>query len=97
MSSRPAESRTTERGIVIRATAIVRTNSIPSSAPSAASGVPATCDALRDAEHMALLRELEKTHWNISRTARALGISRNTLYRKIHRHRIKLSAVDLGR
>jgi sigma-54 dependent transcriptional regulator, acetoin dehydrogenase operon transcriptional activator AcoR len=64
---------------------------------SIASGVPATGDALRDAEHMALLRELEKTHWNISRTARALGISRNTLYRKIHRHRIKLDAVDLGR
>jgi sigma-54 dependent transcriptional regulator, acetoin dehydrogenase operon transcriptional activator AcoR len=64
---------------------------------SIASGVPATGDALGDAEHMALLRELEKTHWNISRTARALGISRNTLYRKIHRHGIKLGAVDLGR
>jgi transcriptional regulator of acetoin/glycerol metabolism len=54
-------------------------------------------DALRDAEHAALLRELEKTHWNISRTARALGISRNTLYRKIHKHGIELAAVDIGR
>ncbi len=54
-------------------------------------------DALRDAEHGALLRELEKTHWNISRTARALGISRNTLYRKIHKHGIELAAVDIGR
>ena len=38
----------------------------------------------------ALLRELERMHWNISRTAQALGISRNTLYRKIHKHNIVL-------
>ena len=46
--------------------------------------------ALLDAERSALLRELERMHWNISRTADALGISRNTLYRKIHKHRIVL-------
>ncbi len=46
--------------------------------------------ALREAECAALLRELEKMRWNISRTAQALGISRNTLYRKIHKHRIVL-------
>ncbi|HXA35566.1 MAG TPA: sigma-54-dependent Fis family transcriptional regulator [Steroidobacteraceae bacterium] len=46
--------------------------------------------ALRDAECGALLRELERMHWNISRTAQALGISRNTLYRKIHKHNIVL-------
>jgi transcriptional regulator of acetoin/glycerol metabolism len=63
----------------------------------AAGDAAGPCHALRDAEHAALLRELEKTHWNISRTARALGISRNTLYRKIHKHGIELSAVDLGR
>jgi sigma-54 dependent transcriptional regulator, acetoin dehydrogenase operon transcriptional activator AcoR len=47
-------------------------------------------DALLDAERSALLRELERMHWNISRTADALGISRNTLYRKIHKHSIVL-------
>jgi sigma-54 dependent transcriptional regulator, acetoin dehydrogenase operon transcriptional activator AcoR len=46
--------------------------------------------ALREAECAALLRELERMHWNISRTAQALGISRNTLYRKIHKHNIVL-------
>jgi transcriptional regulator of acetoin/glycerol metabolism len=46
--------------------------------------------ALREAECAALLRELERMRWNISRTAEALGISRNTLYRKIHKHRIFL-------
>jgi sigma-54 dependent transcriptional regulator, acetoin dehydrogenase operon transcriptional activator AcoR len=46
--------------------------------------------ALREAECAALLRELERMRWNISRTAQTLGISRNTLYRKIHKHRIML-------
>ena len=43
-----------------------------------------------EAECAALLRELERMRWNISRTAQTLGISRNTLYRKIHKHRILL-------
>ena len=59
------------------------------SAPApAAESLPSA--ALRDAECAALLRELERMRWNISRTADALGISRNTLYRKIHKHRILL-------
>jgi transcriptional regulator of acetoin/glycerol metabolism len=57
-------------------------------AAAAASSLPSA--ALRDAECAALLRELERMRWNISRTAQALGISRNTLYRKIHKHRIVL-------
>ncbi|HZX91936.1 MAG TPA: helix-turn-helix domain-containing protein, partial [Rudaea sp.] len=46
--------------------------------------------ALRQAECDVLLRELERFTWNISRTAQALGMSRNTLYRKIHKHGIVL-------
>ena len=58
-------------------------------APAApAEGLPSA--ALREAECAALLRELERMRWNISRTAQTLGISRNTLYRKIHKHRIML-------
>jgi transcriptional regulator of acetoin/glycerol metabolism len=68
------------------------------SAPASAVGQPEAAAtamnlpsaALRDAECAALLRELERMHWNISRTAQALGISRNTLYRKIHKHNIVL-------
>ena len=51
-----------------------------------AAGEPSA--ALREAECAALRRELERRHWNISRTASALGISRNTLYRKMHKHGI---------
>jgi sigma-54 dependent transcriptional regulator, acetoin dehydrogenase operon transcriptional activator AcoR len=63
------------------------TRSAVAAAPAAAN-LPGT--ALREAECAALVRELERMHWNISRTAQALGVSRNTLYRKIHKHRIVL-------
>ncbi|MCU4159813.1 sigma-54-dependent Fis family transcriptional regulator [Acidiphilium sp. AL] len=33
-----------------------------------------------------ILAELERQHWRIAGTASALGISRNTLYRKLHRY-----------
>jgi transcriptional regulator of acetoin/glycerol metabolism len=58
--------------------------------PAAAAAESLPSAALREAECAALLRELERMRWNISRTADALGISRNTLYRKIHKHRILL-------
>jgi transcriptional regulator of acetoin/glycerol metabolism len=71
----------------------MRTISPPSAAGNAeasAATMNLPSAALRDAECAALLRELERMHWNISRTAQALGISRNTLYRKIHKHNIVL-------
>ena len=46
MSSRPADRRTMARGMVMRATAIVRTNSKGSRAAVPASGVPSTCTRL---------------------------------------------------
>jgi transcriptional regulator of acetoin/glycerol metabolism len=58
------------------------TGSIISSKESAA--------PLQSAERDALLRELERLHWNISRAANALGVSRNTLYRKMRKHDIDL-------
>jgi transcriptional regulator of acetoin/glycerol metabolism len=41
---------------------------------------------LADAEREALVAALAAQHWQVSRTAQALGISRNTLYRKMRRH-----------
>ena len=61
---------------------------LPRRPPHRPKGAPSA--ALREAECAALLRELERMRWNISRTAQTLGISRNTLYRKIHKHRILL-------
>ncbi len=42
--------------------------------------------ALDSAERSVLQQQLERHHWNVSRTADALGISRNTLYRKLRKH-----------
>jgi transcriptional regulator of acetoin/glycerol metabolism len=45
---------------------------------------------LQSAERKALLQALAQQGGNITRTARALGVSRNTLYRKIHKHCISV-------
>ena len=51
-------------------------------------------NALGRAERAALLRELEREHGNISHVARNLGVSRNAVYRKMHRLRIAWPAKD---
>src|SRR5437016_4237318 len=53
-------------------------------------------NALGRAEREALLRELDPEHGNISHVARKLGVGRNTLYRKMHRLRIKRPAKKNG-
>ncbi len=44
------------------------------------------------AERDRLLQELKRRHWNATATAAALGISRNTLYRKLRKHGVRVSA-----
>ncbi|MGC5701797.1 sigma-54-dependent Fis family transcriptional regulator [Pseudomonas sp. NFXW11] len=43
---------------------------------------------LEDAERLALLAALEQQRWHMTHTAEQLGISRNTLYRKLRKHAI---------
>ncbi|MDF3935264.1 sigma-54-dependent Fis family transcriptional regulator, partial [Pseudomonas citronellolis] len=52
----------------------------------------APVDSLQDAERGALLAVLEAQRWHMSRSAQQLGISRNTLYRKLRRHGLSRSA-----
>ncbi|WP_085632387.1 sigma-54-dependent Fis family transcriptional regulator [Pseudomonas sp. R16(2017)] len=47
---------------------------------------------LDDAERVALLSALEQTRWHMTHAAQQLGISRNTLYRKMRKHGIARSA-----
>jgi len=49
----------------------------------------ASLNTLESAERRALLQELQRHEWNLSGVARELGISRNTLYRKLQRLNIK--------
>jgi transcriptional regulator of acetoin/glycerol metabolism len=48
-------------------------------------------DSIEQAEHGALRQLLESHHWHISNTAKALGIGRNTLYRRMARLGIERS------
>jgi PAS domain S-box-containing protein len=68
-------------------TAIAINTDVRVSNPSSPCPIP---PPLHAAERETLLRELERMHWNISRTAAALGLSRNTLYRKMRKHTIAL-------
>jgi transcriptional regulator of acetoin/glycerol metabolism len=60
----------------------------PGIAHPAPAGPPA--NILNYAEKQALLRALELLQWNITETAAHLGMSRNTLYRKMRKHGIAL-------
>ena len=51
---------------------------------------------LAAAERDRLLSELNRQHWKATATAAALGISRNTLYRKLHKHGIRIGPDDAG-
>ena len=60
----------------------------PDSAPgSGADG--AAAESLRDVERKHIEGILKHHHWNISRSAKALGIDRVTLYNKIKRYQIR--------
>ena len=50
---------------------------------------PRPSNPLGVAERDAILRELESAHWNVTRVASKLTLSRNTLYRKMKRYGIK--------
>ncbi|AZD18257.1 sigma-54-dependent Fis family transcriptional regulator [Pseudomonas chlororaphis] len=55
--------------------------------------IPAAADEaggypLDDAERLALLNALEQQRWHMTHTAEQLGVSRNTLYRKLRKHGI---------
>ncbi len=51
----------------------------------------ARAGSLASAERNALLEMMQEQEWNMSRVAAQLGISRNTLYRKIKRHSIVIT------
>lgn len=56
--------------------------------PRAQAATASTPNPLGDAERDALLAVLEARQWNMSRVAQQLGLSRNTLYRKLHKYGI---------
>jgi transcriptional regulator with PAS, ATPase and Fis domain len=60
----------------------------PASAPSP-QGSPGPADSLKEVERRHIASTLRQHNWNITRSAKALGIDRVTLYNKIKRYRIR--------
>ncbi len=54
----------------------------------AGAGVQVSESPLEDAERVALIATLEAQRWHMTHAARELGLSRNTLYRKLRKHGI---------
>jgi len=66
-------------------TALVAARAATAPAPAHTSG---SMSALELAERAALLETIEQSNWNMTKAASQLGLSRNTLYRKLKRHGI---------
>ncbi|SAL11540.1 sigma-54-dependent Fis family transcriptional regulator [Caballeronia telluris] len=64
----------------------------PQSAPHLADDADTSAlNAIQVRERETVLSLLDEHRWNVSNVAKVLGISRNTLYRKMHRLHIRLS------
>jgi transcriptional regulator of acetoin/glycerol metabolism len=64
--------------------------------PPADAGVepPVKLNPIQANERAVLIQLLEHHRWNVSNVAKALEISRNTLYRKLHKLHIEVSHPD---
>jgi len=59
--------------------------------PPAPQPGPEGLNIIQASERQVLLRLLEQHRWNVSNVAKALDVSRNTLYRKLHKLQIPVS------
>ncbi|MFB3302103.1 sigma-54-dependent Fis family transcriptional regulator [Pseudomonas sp. AMR01] len=63
-------------------------------APNLAPSTPGELSPLHEAERKTLLNTLDQQRWHMTRTAEQLGVSRNTLYRKLRKYRVCLPELD---
>jgi sigma-54 dependent transcriptional regulator, acetoin dehydrogenase operon transcriptional activator AcoR len=56
--------------------------------------LPLKLNPIQANERVVLLQMLEQHRWNVSNVAKALDVSRNTLYRKLHKLHIEVSHPD---
>ena len=68
----------------------IKLQDLPANVRIAPVGVVAPSEQpLEEAEKMALLMALQLHRWHMTHTALQLGVSRNTLYRKLRKHGIE--------
>jgi len=63
----------------------------PASAADDDKPAPLKLNPIQVNERAALVEMLEQHRWNVSNVAKALDVSRNTLYRKLHKLHIEVS------
>ncbi|MEO8490541.1 sigma-54-dependent Fis family transcriptional regulator [Pseudomonas sp.] len=63
-------------------------------ASNLAPSTPGDLSPLHEAERKTLLNTLDQQRWHMTRTAEQLGVSRNTLYRKLRKYRVCLPELD---
>jgi transcriptional regulator of acetoin/glycerol metabolism len=59
--------------------------------PAVEAELPVKLNPIQANERHVLLKLLEQHRWNVSNVAKALDVSRNTLYRKLHKLHIEVS------
>jgi transcriptional regulator of acetoin/glycerol metabolism len=62
-----------------------------SAEPTLEEELPVKLNPIQANERQMLLKLLEQHRWNVSNVAKALEVSRNTLYRKLHKLHIEVS------
>jgi transcriptional regulator of acetoin/glycerol metabolism len=63
-------------------------------AAAEAAPIPLKLNPIQANERQVLVQMLEQHRWNVSNVAKALDVSRNTLYRKLHKLHIEVSHPD---
>jgi transcriptional regulator of acetoin/glycerol metabolism len=64
---------------------------LPSASPAMPAPAPAVLSPQHAKERQSLLDVLEAQRWNVSHVAKSLGVSRNTLYRRMHKLHIPVT------
>ena len=80
-----------ERGAVMARGPVITPLDLDLAPPGLPGGTPSAepADSLRDVERKHIVVTLQQHNWNITRSAKALGIDRVTLYNKIKRYQIR--------
>lgn len=73
---------------------VITANDLPSDFQGVISPEPLLSEGKRADDPQRIVQALEKTAWNKSEAARVLGISRRTIYRKIHEYNIMRQTVS---
>jgi len=71
--------------------AVARGGAVPAAPEAEAGPPPVKLNPIQANERQVLLQLLEQYRWNVSNVAKALDVSRNTLYRKLHKLHIEVS------